>query len=132
MVDDTKLLLVCEHCHYTVTSGEKVVVGTKGVVHDNCFSEYRQAMDGYPYRCPKCSHIGEIDHPQGRTVLKNVPCGPGEVPDCAYNGCRGCPMCRDNLKVIEVPIRVKCDLCDGRGYLATKPEEIVGIVGWRT
>jgi len=33
MTDEIPILLVCEHCHYTVTRGERVVVGTKGVIH---------------------------------------------------------------------------------------------------
>ena len=116
-------MIKCKHCGLPVT-GHCCIIDSE-VVHAICAKPYELASRGFTHKCPKCNTRGEVNDPSGETIERKVKT---DDPPCAYNGCRGCPMC--GHKMIQIPVMVSCPLCEGVGYLKSKPKEILGVVGW--
>ena len=118
----------CLHCNREIL-GEAWII-PEGGVHINCLEEYERVKNNLCYECPKCKKTGLIDDPSGEKTFKWVHLSPEETPMCAWNGCPGCKECRERVKTVSVTVRIKCDLCDGVGYLTKEPKPIKNVVDW--
>jgi hypothetical protein len=115
----------CKNCDGTMSNGKFWMMNGE-VVHDTCKDEYERKSKGLLYNCPKCNTTGKIPDPKGRKEKKKVYVG-NNCP-CAYDGCRGCSMC--GYAMNEVTIKIECTLCDGVGWLKSKPKPIEKVVDW--
>ena len=106
----------CKHCTKPVI-GDARIQPNGDFFHASCIKPAERERTGYKHRCPKCKTTGLADHPtQTNTVYESLG---GATPDCAWVGCKGCGECRTGTRRVTVPLKVKCDLCDGRGYTRT-------------
>ena len=123
------MAVTCLRCDKPI-QGE-AFVHADGVMHRACVEPYQHAKSGRPHRCPKCKGTKVADHPT-HTKSVSVSLRAGEIPECGYNGCMGCAQCRNGTRLETVPVKVKCDLCEGHGYTKTKaePRRVTTTVGW--
>lgn len=123
----------CEYCK-ELLSGPAYVSSAGALLHQGCVKEHNYAQRGLIHVCPKCRGAGAIQDPSGAmdTVRVYHPRpGPGVTPECAYDDCRGCPLCLGGEVDEKRPKRIKCPLCNGEGRMKQKPEPIMGVVGWK-
>lgn len=123
-------LPACIFCQEIILGSAEVLRGGT-LIHAHCVLKKDGADRGLLYPCPQCKRSGKVNGKETRTL--EVELRKGEIPLCAFNGCRGCGDCRDGKKRVEVPIEIKCPLCEGEGYTKTeaKPVEVVAITGWK-
>ena len=119
----------CIHCKLEI-SGAAEVLSPTAIIHKRCEPEFRRHQMGYFHDCPHCRTRGEVNDPSGRKTKDIRALGENETPACAFNGCWGCRWCSSRTKEIEVPAQVQCPLCEGVGYLRTKPKPITGVIGY--
>ena len=106
----------CKHCTKPVI-GDARIQPNGDFFHASCIKPAERERTGYKHRCPKCKTTGKANH-DTQTSWEYVPSGP-DGPSCAWDGCRGCHGCRTGTSRTRVPVHVKCNLCDGRGYTKT-------------
>ena len=111
--------MICEYCKKECDNGQ-VVAGC--VLHQNCITPFKHAMNGRPHICPHCLTTGEI-RDTTRTVKKWVTVSEGEYAPCAYNDCRGCSHC--GQKPIYINPLITCPTCNGEGYTAVEFEPTI-------
>lgn len=118
----------CASCGQRVVG--QCVVEDNAVLHLTCEKKYHNTLHGRIHPCPKCEQSGLVDDPSGRMETKEVPLAPGEVSECGFNGCRGCGLCSRRIKMIQVPAKIRCNLCSGHGWLNKEAKPITKIVDW--
>lgn len=120
----------CKACHGTITDGERATNYQGDLIHVKCEREHSLRKQGRTFKCPKCVSSGKIDS-KIETRNEEVKLKPGEVPDCAYGDCRGCHYCRNNVKLVTVPVKLRCDLCEGYGFTKTEATPVMTITDWK-
>lgn len=120
----------CSCCEKEFRNGDSIIMIYNGLIHRNCENRHEKSRIGRNFPCPQCKTAGVVDH-KTLTYKKEVSLGPGESPACGWNGCWGCHECRNKVKTIDVPAKIRCDLCDGHGYTKKEPQPVTAVVGWK-
>ena len=120
--------MLCACCKQEVRGS--ALVFENEVVHDQCGDRYRAQLNGLTCQCPVCKGKGQVDDPE-RPRKERVPWG-SELPSCAFNGCRGCGICRGGKLATIGYEKMNCRACKGHGYTAKplKPITQTVTIGW--
>jgi hypothetical protein len=118
-------MIECALCK-TQVKGDAFVVGDD-VVHISCFKAYRGVRSGRSWKCPVCHTNGKVRHPTKTLTVRDSKPSNYDEP-CGYDGCQGCAACQSNTYLVEEPMMVDCDLCEGSGYLENEPKAVWGVV----
>lgn len=116
----SKYIFSCACCDQPFFEGDRIIYTKESFIHDRCVGKSVMKKGDLIFDCPICEGEGTVSHPTN-LVQYEIPLKEDENPDCSYNECEGCRLCKERVKLTLVSEQVTCESCKGFGVVGKDP-----------